>query len=60
MSINDTITVEWDEKRKKYYLKQGRETFYDSDRSWIMFDTKEEAEVYREAIRDATEAADES
>lgn len=53
MSVTDTITVEWDEKREKYYLLQGRETFYDDDGVWIQFNTKEEAEEYKEAIRKA-------
>jgi len=47
MSINDPITIEYDERRKRYYLKQGRETFYDNDRDWIQFDTREEAETCR-------------
>jgi hypothetical protein len=51
MSINDPITVEWDDKRERWYLMRGRETFYDEDRVWIQFDTKEEAEEYRETIR---------
>ena len=54
MGVTDTITVEWDEKREKYYLLQGRETFYDDDRVWIQFNTKEEAEEYKEAIRKAS------
>ena len=49
MSINDPITIEYDDKRERYYLKRGRETFYDNDRTWIQFDTREEAETYRKA-----------
>ena len=43
MSINDPITIEYNEKRGKYYLLQGRETFYDENNEWIMFDTLEDA-----------------
>ena len=50
MSINDPITIEWDDKRERWYLKRGRETFYDDDRVWIQFDTKAEAEAFREEI----------
>ena len=46
MSINDPITIEFDEKRQKYFLKQGNETFYDDNNEWIMFDTEEEAQEY--------------
>jgi hypothetical protein len=43
MSICDPITVEYNEKRKKYYLLRGRETFYDEDNYWRLWDTPEEA-----------------
>ena len=50
MSINDPITVEWDDKRERYYLQRGNETFYNDDREWIQFDTEQQAENYRRFI----------
>ncbi len=50
VSINDPITVEWDDKRQRYYLLQGRETFYNEKREWIQFDTREQAENYRRSL----------
>ena len=50
MSIDDPITIEYDEKRDKYYLKQGRETFYDDNKEWILFDTAEDATKHIEMI----------
>ena len=52
MSVNDPITVKWDDKRQRYYLLQGRETFYSENREWIQFDTREQAENYRSLIMD--------
>lgn len=43
MAINDEYTIEWNEKRQKWFVKRGNETFYDEDRNWILFDTDIEA-----------------
>ena len=50
MSINDPITIEWDDKRERYYLQRGNETFYNAEREWIQFDTEQQAENYRRFI----------
>ena len=50
MSINDPISIEWDNKRQRYWLKRGRETFYDKNRIWIQFETEKEAEAYRRIL----------
>lgn len=44
MSINDPITIEYSERRKMFYLIQGRETFYDENRIMREWETREEAE----------------
>lgn len=46
MSINDPITVEYSERRKMYYLLQGRETFYDENRIMREWTTHTEAEQW--------------
>lgn len=43
MSINDPVVIVYNEKHKWYYLKRGRETFYDEDRYIRRWDTPEEA-----------------
>ena len=50
MSIDDPISIEWDDKRQRYWLRQGRETFYDENRKWIQFETEEEAKAYRRIL----------
>ena len=47
MSINDPISIVWDKKRAKYYLQQGRETFYDQDNLRPLFDPIQNAAAYR-------------
>ena len=51
MSINDPISIIWDTKKGKYYIQQGRETFYDSNNLWLLFDTYQQAAEYVELIR---------
>jgi len=46
MSINDPFEIHYNDKRDQYFVKRGNETFYDSDFTWILFDTKEEAQEW--------------
>lgn len=47
MSINDPVVVVCQpDHPKPYYLKQGRETFYDEERLHIRFKTIEECILY--------------
>ena len=43
MAIGDPYEVHYNEKRERYFVKRGNETFYDEDNNWIMFNTKDEA-----------------
>jgi len=45
--ITDPLEIQFNEKRQKYYVKQGNETFYDPEtNSWILFDTEEDAKTW--------------
>ena len=44
MSVNDPVYILWDDKRGGYRLQRGRETFYNSKREMIIFDTDLDAE----------------
>jgi len=62
--ITDPLEIHYNEKREKFYVKQGNSTFYDIDkRSWIMFDTEAEAQawingyLYREEAYERTRQA---
>ena len=43
MGINDPILIIYSEKREKFVLKQGNETFYDLENYLVEFDTADEA-----------------
>ena len=46
MSINDPYEICYNEKREAYFVMQGRETFYDENNVWILFDTIGEAQKW--------------
>ena len=46
MSVNDPIILRYSESYGKYWLSQGRETFYDDDLYWIMFETPDDASTW--------------
>lgn len=50
MTIGDEYTIEWNEKRQKWFVKRGNETFYDKDNNWIMFNTEHEAHQFISAM----------
>jgi len=51
MSITDPVEAVWNDKREVWYLKQGRETFYNTDRTLMTWATQEEAEAAIESVR---------
>ena len=38
MGIADPVVLRFNLKRKMYYLTRGRETFYDNDRIWRLWE----------------------
>lgn len=47
MSITDPIEAAYYERSGKWYIKQGKETYYDPlTREWVLFDTKKQAELF--------------
>ena len=43
MTVNDPVYLAFDEKRKFWYLMQGRETFYDTDRAMCQWENLDDA-----------------
>ena len=43
MGVNDPILIVYSEKREKFTLQQGNETFYDLENYLIEFDSAEQA-----------------
>lgn len=43
MSINDPIELRYHPKRDRWYIAQGRETFYDENDHLIEFESAEDA-----------------
>lgn len=43
MSINDPVKLYYNNRRGKWILMQGRETFYDENNTLVEFDTVEQA-----------------
>lgn len=43
MSLNDPVELYYNNRRNKWLLMRGRETFYDENNTLVEFDTVEEA-----------------